>query len=181
LALVAYFFTVAPNRVGIVGSLALATALIKSLTVHWVESYSTRASCPSNTTSARWTPFTDSSADRTGSTQPCQVIPEMARVTAASLLLVGFAAPSGLGLAAHAEKGPATQAIRRSRRVTIKLQTLGFAAPVYVRSLYALLEDSLFSRGDTFCYLSPNRGQVREPSKFFSTKRLAQKSRAITA
>ena len=81
--------TVALNAIGIDGSFTFATAAIKSSMLHCRGSYSTRASCPSNVTVAWETPFTAASADRTGSTQPSHVMPEMVSVTLASC---GFAA-----------------------------------------------------------------------------------------
>ena len=85
-----YCLTVALNEIGTAGSLMLATAASKSLTLHWASSYSTCASCPTSVTVALETPFTLASADRTGSTQPSQVMPVMRSVTfVANLALDG--------------------------------------------------------------------------------------------
>lgn len=92
MATVPQFFTLALKcTAGIVGSFAAATAAIRSSTLHTRGSYSTCASCPSSCTFARETPFTESSADRTGTTQPSQVIPEIASLTlAVAAGVVGF-------------------------------------------------------------------------------------------
>ena len=80
----AYRLTAALNETGIAGSLILATAASRSLTLHCAASYSTCASWPTSVTVARETPLTLASADRTGSTQPSHVMPVMRRVTFAS-------------------------------------------------------------------------------------------------
>ena len=84
----AYRLTVALNETGMAGSLMLATAASKSLTLHCAASYSTCASWPTSVTVARETPLTLANADRTGSTQPSHVMPVMRRVTSAICDLV---------------------------------------------------------------------------------------------
>ena len=142
-------FTVALNCTGIVGSLAMATAWIRSSGEHRAESYSTYASRRSSTTVACCTPLTDNSADRTGSTHPCQVIPEMARVTLASLTFEEV--PAAVGARPVIQAGASTPtAINRKNNLVLTPCCLrrpdGRAEPI-----------SLVSQSMTLVRLNPRR------------------------